>query len=71
MIYAARREYIKWQNTRKHAYKKAQILWQRFVITWFLHLSLLSSDGDQIFHPGRSTTIQTNSTDEEEKIFSL
>ena len=71
MIYAARRDYVKWQNTRKNAYEKTQILWQGFVITLFLHLSLLSSDGDQILNPGRSTTIQTNSTDEEEKIFSL
>jgi hypothetical protein len=46
------------------------------VITLFLDLHLpfgplLPSGGDQSLNPGRSTTIQTIATDEEEKIFSI
>ena len=41
------------------------------VITLFLRSSLLPSREDQSLNPGRSTTIRTIATDEEEKTFSL
>ena len=41
------------------------------VITLFLRSSLLPSGEDQSLNPGRSTTIRTIATDEEEKTSSL
>ena len=45
----------------------------QLLITLFpdLHLSFLTAGGDQSLNPGRSATMRTIATDEEEKIFSI
>ena len=56
------------EEVKKDVVAKVQLLFTLFLDH---HLSLLPSGGDQSLNPGRSATMRTIATDEEEKISSI